>query len=481
MKPDPNNSPENSPEPPELIPVDASASVSVATDGMKAFVRFTPPEDGGNPVTDGIIRVAVASKKIIFGIDDSRIDQLARNPIYHTDLQIAEGKPPANGEDAVINTLIRTEKDIRPKELPDGTVDYKDLGIIQTVREGDVLCEKIPATMGEPGMSVYGSVISAKPGKDIPLPAGKNTVPSEDNLKLLAACDGHADIVSKKIQVMNTFTVPGCVSNSSGNINFLGNIIIEGNVLTGFTVHATGNVTINGTVEGAVVEADGNIIIKEGVNGLNRGMVKAGGYVKTKYIQSGTVQAGEDVEASFILHSKVQSGGSVYLIGTKGTVVGGHITALKNITALLAGSRSSYVPTILEVGNDPVMLARSREIPKEIDTCRRDAAVLLRTVHLLNEHKKAGRITPDKLETLQRALVSYKELSAKVEELTAELTDKQEAIAASGSGSVNISGTAFPGVSIIIGAERMPIESKYDRCTFVRDDDDMTIKSVPLR
>jgi hypothetical protein len=451
----------------------------VSLDSMRADISIKPPDDGGSPVTERMIRDALAGKKISVGIDEALIRQLAAKPVYHVDMKIAEGVPPVHGENAVINPLVRTEKDIRPKEMEDGTVDYKDLGIVQTVRKDDVLCEKIPATQGEPGMNVYGAAISARPGKDIPLPAGKNTVPSADKLQLLAACDGHADIVNRKIQVLNTFTVSGNVSNSTGNINYLGNVVVDGSVLTGFAVQATGNITINGTVEGADIDAGGNIIIKEGVNGFSKGSVKAGGFIKTKYIQSGIVQAGGNIEAAFILHSKVQSGGNIFLLGARGTLVGGEVSAMKSINTMLAGGRNSYVYTQIEVGNDPAVLARSREIPKELDANKRDSATILRAIRLLSEHKKAGRLTPDKLESLQRAIDTYQRLTEHVAELEAEMEEISEVIASAGYGALNISGTVYPGVRVIIGPENMMVENKYDHCSFVRDD--KGVQMVPLR
>jgi uncharacterized protein (DUF342 family) len=446
---------------------------------MRAEAYLTPPEPGGLPISPELIRIALMSKKVTFGIDEGQITRLSVAPVFHVAMLVASGTPPVHGENAEIHPLIRTEKDIRPKEMPDGSVDYKDLGIIHSVHKGDVLCEKTPSTPGEPGMNVYGTAVPARPGKDAPLPAGKNTVISDDKLKLLAACDGHADIVNRKIQVLNAFTVPGSVSNSTGNISFLGHVQVDGNVLTGFKVEATGNITVNGTVEGAEIIADGNITIKEGVNGSGKGLVKAGGYVKAKYIQSGNVQAGGDIEASFILHSDVHCAGSVSLVGSKGTVVGGRVAAMRGITTMQAGSRNSYVPTTLEVGNDPSVLARSREIPHELESNKRDAAALLRAIHLLSEHKKAGRITPDKLEALQRAITTYQSLTQHAAELEEELISVQEVIAASGFGTVNISGTAYPGVRVIIGSENMPLESKYDRCSFMRNE--QGIQMVPLR
>ena len=463
----------------EHVPVSAQASVTVAPDGMRADVLLTPPEPGGFPVTEELIRLALIGKKIQYGIDDAEIKRLTSYPTFHTAMLIAKGTPPVHGTNAVIRPLIRTERDVRPKELPDGSVDYKDLGVIQTVHKGDVLCEKVPSTQGEPGTNVYGAAVSARPGKDAPLPAGKNTVVSDDKLRLLAACDGHADIVNRKIQVLNTFNVHGSVSNSTGNINFLGHVQVDGNVLTGFKVEATGNITINGTVEGADIIAGGNIVIKEGVNGFGKGIVKAGGYVKAKYIQSATIRAGGDIEASFILHSSVQSGSNISLLGSKGNIIGGHVAAMRSVNTMLTGGRSSYVPTTLEVGNDPTMITRSREIPQELETNKRDASSLLRAINLLAEHKKAGRITPDKLVALQRAISTYQSLTQNAAELEEELERIQEVLAASGFGSVNVSGTAYPGVRVIIGSETYLLDSKYDHCSFIRDE--KGIQMVPLR
>ncbi|MDR0292695.1 MAG: FapA family protein, partial [Oscillospiraceae bacterium] len=214
-------------------------------------------------------------------------------------------------------------------------------------------------------------------------------------------------------------------------------------------------------------------------NGFGKGLVQAGGYIKSKYIQSGSVQATGDIETSFILHSTVQSGGSVVLLGSRGTIVGGRVVAMQKISTTLTGGRSSYVPTTLEVGNDPRVTARSREIPQELEANKRDAAALLRAINLLSEHKKAGRITPDKLEALQRAITTYQTLTQNAADLEDELQSMQEILSASGFGSVNISGTAYPGVKIVIGSEAFLLESKYDHCSFARTENG--IQMVPLR
>jgi uncharacterized protein (DUF342 family) len=83
------------------------------------------------------------------------------------------------------------------------------------------------------------------------------------------------------------------------------------------------------------------------------------------------------------------------------------------------------------------------------------------------------------METLHRSLVTYQEMAKRAVDLEEELEGIQEAIGASDVGTVNVSGTAFPGVCIVIGTTRFIVESKYDRCTFVRDAGE--IVTVPLR
>ncbi|MDR1669233.1 MAG: FapA family protein [Oscillospiraceae bacterium] len=463
---------------PEEAPIDSVLSVTISSDGMSADITATEPQNGGAAPTVAAARAALAQKGVVYGIDEEALVRLASSAMYGLPVTCARGVPPVHGEAAVVRQLIHTDNDLRPKELADGSVDFKDLGIVHSVRAGELLCEKKPATPGTPGTNVLGNTVPAKPGKDVPLPAGKGTTISPDKLQLLAAYDGQADMVNRKIQVLNTFTVRGDVCNATGNIDFVGNVVVEGSVLTGFSVQATGNVTINGSVESAQIIAGGNITLKGGINGSGKGMVKAGGYVKTKYIQSGTVHAAGDIESSYILHSVVQSGGGVTLLG-KGTIIGGNVCAMKYINAAMAGSRNTYVPTILEVGTDPGALNRSREIPKELEANKRDSMALLRVINLLGEYKKANRITPDKLQSLHRAIASYQALAQTALELEDEQQHIQEALAAAGRGAVNITGAAYPGVRIVIGSDTLPLESKFDHCSFARSESG--IQMMPLK
>jgi len=459
---------------------DPALTVLVANDHMSVDIIVHLGKDGNLPdISRADIDAALAKEKVTFGIDEKAIAQILGSPPHDTRIRVAEGIAPGHGEPAVIEYQVKTEVHAHPVEREDGSVDYKNMGIIQNVRQGDLLAIKTPATEGTPGTNVHGGTLAQKHGRDVPLPVGKNTVPSEDKLRLFAAIDGQADVINHKIHILNTYTVKGDVSHATGNIDFLGNVEVTGNVLTGFAVQATGNITVNGSVEGAQLTAAGNILICGGVNGFGKGTIKAGGYVKCKYVQSVEIQAAGDIETNFILHSNVQSGSIVRLLGTKAMIAGGRVSALKRIEAVFVGGRGTLVNTILEVGNDPVTLERYRVLPGEISKCEKDIASFERAISLFREYEQRNILTEEKKVALKKASDAWALLAEHLKNLQKENEAVQENMASFGYGVISIRETAFPGVRIFIGSERMNLESKYTHCTFIRDQEG--IQMVPYR
>ena len=99
---------------------------------------------------------------------------------------------------------------------------------------------------------------------------GHNITLSEDRKTLTADVDGHVMLVEGKVFVSNVLEVEN-VDISTGNIEYEGSVKVNGNVCTNFSVKAKGNIEVSGVVEGACLEADGNIIIARGMNGMARG------------------------------------------------------------------------------------------------------------------------------------------------------------------------------------------------------------------
>ena len=136
---------------------------------------------------------------IVSGIDEAVVARVCKHP--GTSLVCAAGKKAVDGKNAIINILINTDASGRPTELEDGRVDFKNLNLFTVVESGQVLAEKVPATPGEEGQDVLGNPVFPRPGKDVPLPIGKN-VEIRDELTVVASVAGQFNYANRKISVL---------------------------------------------------------------------------------------------------------------------------------------------------------------------------------------------------------------------------------------------------------------------------------------
>ncbi|TMO45549.1 DUF342 domain-containing protein, partial [Pseudoalteromonas ruthenica] len=82
---------------------------------------------------------------------------------------VAHGRNPKEGSDAKFVRLCSTAQDriLSPQATAVGKLDMKYLGAIITVKPGTPLIQRIAATMGEDGYTVFGDIIPATPGKEL--------------------------------------------------------------------------------------------------------------------------------------------------------------------------------------------------------------------------------------------------------------------------------------------------------------------------
>ena len=125
-----------------------------------------------------------------------------------------------------------------------GRVDYFNLNLVQSVEKGGVICQAVPPKEGVPGRTVLNQEIPCKTGKTAALPKGRNTEASEDGTKLLAMKSGRVEFSGRGFMVKSVLEINGNVDFSSGNINFVGDVHIHGDVSSGFSIRTIGDVTI---------------------------------------------------------------------------------------------------------------------------------------------------------------------------------------------------------------------------------------------
>ncbi|MEG1778033.1 MAG: FapA family protein, partial [Angelakisella sp.] len=140
------------------------------------------------------------------------------------------------------------------------------------------------------------------------------------------------------------------VDASTGNILFVGTVHVRGDVASGFSVRAGGNITVDGVAENAVLVSGNNIVICGGVKGRGKDIVSADGSIRALYIENARVQAKGNIYADSILNSHVESLCSINLSGRNGKIIGGLCTAGETIHARQIGNDAN-LPTSIIVRN----------------------------------------------------------------------------------------------------------------------------------
>ncbi len=455
------------------VKVDATASVVVSPDKMKAFITFNPPE-GGRMLSAGEIIEILRQNGVVFGVSSESLENILKYPVFNEQILIARGAEPVNGQNGKIEFYFDTGSDKKPVIMEDGKVDYRELNLIESVDKGKVLCSLLPPVQGKAGKTVMGYDIPALDGKPATLPRGRNVEVSQDGKSLCAGIDGQVSYIDGKVNVFSIYEVHGDVDTTIGNISFIGNVMVRGNVLSGFSIEAGGNVEVLGVVEGASIKAGGDIVIKRGMHGMGKGYLKSGGDIIAKYIEHSTIEARNEIKAEAIMHSNIKCGQKLELAGRKGLLVGGVAKVGKLIVAKVIGSAMATA-TELEVGTDPTLRERYKILKDEFIAIEIDLKKAEQAIVILKKIEGAGGLTPEKQELMTRSVRTKVYYSNRIEELKFEIAQIEEILQQESQGKIKASDKIYSGTKVAIGSCLMYVKENLQYCTLYRDGADIRI------
>lgn len=348
--PPPSLNPE---EEPPTVDLDAQVVVYTARDALSAWVLAYPPVGEGAELTAKDIDAALSGAKVTHGVDDDLVDALPdREDRYFHLFMIAQGQAPVPGKNGEVEDLYpRVNKHTLPVDEYN-RVDYTAVGNTQNIEKDTVICNIIPPTDGVHGQNVLGKDLMAADGIPAIPPMGRNTYMNEDGSQLLAGRTGSLEFNGNKFQVNPVMDIAGNVDYSTGSVNFLGDVHIQGDVCSGFTVRAMGTIKVDGVVEAATVEAGGDLILAKGVQGNNQAVLRAHKDIYAKYLENCSVYAHQDLYSEATIGCTVYCDGTVYAKNGRGAIIGGKIWAARAVEANIIGSKME-VRTTLTVGGMP--------------------------------------------------------------------------------------------------------------------------------
>lgn len=432
---------------------DVVIGVEVTKDEMKGSIVVSPPSMSGSEASEEMIRRALMQQGVVEAcINQEKINEFVDNPVYNVPFEVAEAILPVDGKDAYVAYNFETDPGkLRAKVSESGQINYKELNQIQNVIADQPLAQKIPAERGKGGKTLFGRYLEAKNGKDIQVQLGQNVIWDKDGVTIKAAIDGEVMLVNGKVSV-EPVKYLDAVNVKTGDVKFVGTVIIKGSVEEGYKVEAT-NIEVNGIVDKSILEATGNIIVRQGIFGKGDGVVKAGKSLWAKFINETTVEVEENVIVSdSIVNSNVTAMKNIVVKGKKAQIIGGHLMATEEICAKKIGSPGGGTETVLEVGTDPRAKKRLEELQdmqakasKEYENCDLD-------VQNLEQQKKLRKKLPQEKQDKLNAL---KERCTQITQDLEQMTDEINSIQAhlrelKAIGKVKVEADVYSGVKIYI-------------------------------
>lgn len=434
-----------------VTPFNAWCDYKMSRDGLHVYATYYPGFEGRQISSNDEIARDLQNIKVKYGINDEAITKLLAGNNYLEAIEVASGTLPVEGHDGYITYNFDAEKKAKPTIKEDGSVDYKNVDGLNHIKAGDVVATLTPEDKGVPGKNVFGQEILPNKVRKVAFRYGRNLEVSSDGLSLITQVNGHVTVADGRIFVSNVLEVVN-VDNSTGNIEYDGDVLVTGNVVSGFEINATGNVEIRGIVEGATINAGGDVTLVRGVQGMNKASITCKGNMVTKFLESAeNITVGGDLDTDTILHSKVNCSGTIHASGRNGLIVGGDVRSIHGIEAKSIGNEMGTATTV-GAGIDPSLKKEIDRLKKEIVASNDNKNKLNMIVASLRKRQESGvTLEPEKLDMLQKTTRNMimmeqemKNMRTKLDELTALVTDDENA-------RIKVHKAMYPGTRLIFG------------------------------
>lgn len=339
----------------------------------------------------------------------------------------------------------------------DGSADYYEMNFVTPVKEGDWIGEKIPPQQGIDGQDVYGNVISAQKGNDEKLSYDRKAITEEEEegkTVLRAMYGGALEYTNGIIGIGKQLIISGDVGPETGSITFDGAVSIYGTVLAGYSVKATGDISIEGN-EGVtnakeIQSSQGDIYIKGGVFGGGMTIVEARGDIFIKHanncklyatvVHAGLYLFGTDVIADRVLVDK-----------NRGKIIGGHIEALYRIECAYAGNNHERTTILHAKGiNKDGLYKEIQEMAKDLK--ERQSVLDRLEQHSVQFEKVAVGARGPQAEAYKKTKETIESNRIAIQELDKEIQTRMHIIKQAVPAQVEVAREAYPGAIIQIGS-----------------------------
>ncbi|WP_432734775.1 DUF342 domain-containing protein [Maridesulfovibrio sp. FT414] len=355
-------------------------------------------------------------------------------------------------------------QNLKPVEKNDGSVDYYNMGYVQSVIVGQVLAQWAEDIGDGPCPLGYRHLPAKK------FPRGANTRINPDNPdQLIATRNGYVFYNEDGlITVKELLNVRGDVNLSTGNIFFVGDLVVHGSIKSGLDVKAN-NINVKGVIEQANVHAAGFLKCTGGIKGNSKGHIESKETLRATFCENATlVSGGNIIIDKNCMHTKIYSSGK---FAVKGRFAGGKCYSDQYVYVgeQLGGGLSTQAQVI--VGYNPLLLLQIDKISAQIELLKSEVEDQQRNM------SNGASTTVEFTQKIEKSEMKIRFLRSKKKQLWDKIrqTEKLESCR------IMVVGQVKPGVEISIGPAFMQVDEPLENVFFYYKDNEIKVGSPALK
>ena len=344
---------------------------------MAALITIASGDPLAEAATFDEVLTAVQTAGVTHGIDDEllrRAASRAREGETIDELIIARGRHPSGRGEGRLEMLVATEEN--PAGTASPAVDENESthqGRIAVVSSGTTIARFRPIDDGsQNGWDVTGAAIQAKAiqpeSSDVETGENIRAEPQPDGgFLLVAEVDGELFLKKKRFEVRRRTVIGDDVDESSGNVRVTGSVVVRGTVRSGHFVVSGGDLYIGRNVEAALLSAEGDIVINNGVLGHGKAVLRTRKSVGLTFAEQSTILAVGNIQArNSLVDCTIKTNGKIRMIGKQSSVVGGFIKTRIGLETIDLGSDTG-APTRVDFGQNVLVADQIEREEQEIE------------------------------------------------------------------------------------------------------------------
>ncbi len=369
-------------------------------------------------------------------------------------------------------------------------IDYRDVSNIQNVIKDQLIAEVVPVdSLSEIELDQHTLEFDEIDDvKDIFV--DNFYIDNKDPSKIYASISGRIFRKNGKFYITDKLEIEN-VDFSTGNIHFVGDLTIKGDVKPGFEVKAR-NVFVGGNIDNAKVLAGEKIVVKGGVIGLQgklQCVLKAEKMIVLNFVENSHIECNGSVYIKkSSMHTNIYSNENIVVTEKPGYIVGGEIISKKNILARVVGSKWG-TKTILKSGIDPFKYLRLKELLYRKEKREKLLNEVEKSLNYLNEVLSTAKNEEEKadlqneINEIERKKNKFQKrltrLNRLINKLEQEIDEENKSLNLK-EAKIFIYEKVYPGVEIRLGLEHHKIQDTIEgkMCFFLDDNGEVKYREI---